>query len=363
MRKPLIHSVKSDRYISFMITTHVGNSGKCFRIPKIIFPFFAILLIGVGFSASFVYMQLNNRIDILLQNNADILAQKEFAESRTSLAEVSISEKDAIIDELLDSIAEKEATLNSLEQQTENIINQLKELEAIRDSIYDKLSILPEDLYNTDEAASKSENDTGTSYSPLYSPLFSPTEYTLSRYAAYMSSEASDVFNKQSDKMSKQLGLLEEMLAENYAAMNILSEMADIYVPYINSIPSGWPVENSKITCNFGYRKDPLTNETAYHGGLDLAAKKKQPIYATASGVVTYAGYSESYGNSIVIDHGNGYSTRYAHCYSLKLKKGSVVSKGDCIALAGNTGRSTAVHLHYEVMIDGKRVNPIDYLN
>ena len=151
---------------------------------------------------------------------------------------------------------------------------------------------------------------------------------------------------------------------ENYQAMNTLAEMADVYAPYIESVPSGWPIKDSRITCPFGYRTNPLTGKgKEFHYGIDFAAKYKQNLYATASGTVTSAGYVNGYGYTIVIDHGYGYSTRYAHCTKLLFKKGDTVSKGDCIALAGRTGRSTAVHLHYEVIVNGKKVDPADYLD
>lgn len=98
------------------------------------------------------------------------------------------------------------------------------------------------------------------------------------------------------------------------------------------------------------------------HKGMDLAANKGTPIYAVANGTVTYAGYDSDYGNSVIIDHGNGLKTRYAHASALCVSKGQTVSQGEVIAYVGSTGYSTGNHLHFEVMVNGNRVNPISYI-
>ena len=98
------------------------------------------------------------------------------------------------------------------------------------------------------------------------------------------------------------------------------------------------------------------------HKGMDLAADKGTPIYAVADGTVTFSGYDKNYGYSVVISHGNGLSTRYAHASKLCVSKGQTVSQGDVIANVGSTGYSTGNHLHFEVMVNGNRVNPISYI-
>lgn len=98
------------------------------------------------------------------------------------------------------------------------------------------------------------------------------------------------------------------------------------------------------------------------HKGMDLAADKGTPIYAAASGTVIYAGYDSDYGNSVVIEHSNGLKTRYAHASTLCISKGQAVSQGDVIAYVGSTGYSTGNHLHFEVMVNGNRVNPASYI-
>lgn len=116
------------------------------------------------------------------------------------------------------------------------------------------------------------------------------------------------------------------------------------------------------ISSKFGYRKSPFTGLREFHKGLDLAAKKGTPIIATADGVVTFSGVKALMGKLIVIDHGHGMVTRYAHLNKALKKRGNAVKRGDTIGLVGNTGRSTGPHLHYEVHLNGIPVNPAKYI-
>lgn len=119
---------------------------------------------------------------------------------------------------------------------------------------------------------------------------------------------------------------------------------------------TGW------ISSTFGYRTSPFTGLREFHKGLDIATRKGTPILATADGVVTFAGTKGLMGKLIVIDHGHGIVTRYAHIHKMLKKRGDAVKKGDTIALIGNTGRSTGPHVHYEVHLNGIPINPEKYI-
>ncbi|MFA9424625.1 MAG: M23 family metallopeptidase, partial [Sedimentibacter sp.] len=124
-----------------------------------------------------------------------------------------------------------------------------------------------------------------------------------------------------------------------------------------------WPVPgNYRITSPFGGRYDPISGVWSNHGGTDIAAPNGSAIVAVNSGVVIYAGWHYSYGNYIIVDHGGGISTLYAHCSKLLASKGQAVERGETIALIGSTGYSTGNHLHFEVRVNGVRVQPMDYL-
>lgn len=117
-----------------------------------------------------------------------------------------------------------------------------------------------------------------------------------------------------------------------------------------------WPLSSNKITSPYG------TRSRGFHSGIDLAAKTGTSVYAAAGGTVELASWYYGYGNCIVINHGNGVKTRYAHLSAYKVSVGTTVSRGQLIALSGNTGNSTGPHLHFEVIVNGVTKNPVNYL-
>ncbi len=130
----------------------------------------------------------------------------------------------------------------------------------------------------------------------------------------------------------------------------------------MNAVPSREPIE-SYITSNFGHRADPFRGGRAFHKGIDFKANVGDPVMAVADGVVSFSGVRSGYGNTIEIDHGNGYVTRYAHNSRLSLKVGGLVRAGEEVAKAGSSGRSTGAHVHFEVWQNGQAVNPKKFLN
>jgi murein DD-endopeptidase MepM/ murein hydrolase activator NlpD len=130
------------------------------------------------------------------------------------------------------------------------------------------------------------------------------------------------------------------------------------------AIPSAMPLEQSfNFTSGFGVRTDPFRGRAALHPGVDLAAPLGTPVYATADGIVDRAEWNNGgYGNMVEIDHGHGIQTRYGHLSRYIVSDGQHVKRGQLIAYMGSTGRSTGSHLHYEVRLDGKAVNPIPFM-
>lgn len=125
--------------------------------------------------------------------------------------------------------------------------------------------------------------------------------------------------------------------------------------------PSLWPV-NGILVSSFGGRCDPLSGEGTFHTGVDLAATTGTPVHVTADGVVTSAAWSGDYGKLVIVDHGNGIETYYAHLSGFMVVPGQEVQRGQVIALSGGTGRVTGPHIHYEVRLHGTPVNPYKYL-
>lgn len=115
------------------------------------------------------------------------------------------------------------------------------------------------------------------------------------------------------------------------------------------------------LTAGYGYRRHPFTGRREFHHGLDIANREGTPIYGTGGGVVEYTGVQRAYGQMIIINHGYGYKTLYAHLSKIMVRQGQKIKRGDMIAKMGTTGRSTGPHLHYEVIKNKKRTNPVLY--
>jgi murein DD-endopeptidase MepM/ murein hydrolase activator NlpD len=129
------------------------------------------------------------------------------------------------------------------------------------------------------------------------------------------------------------------------------------------AVPSEKPVRTAAFTSGYGVRSDPFRGAAAMHAGIDLAGPVGTPIYATADGTISAAGFnSGGYGNLVKIDHGRGIETRYGHLSAILVSPGQRIVRGQQIGRMGSTGRSTGSHLHYEVRIDGRAVNPIPFM-
>ena len=129
------------------------------------------------------------------------------------------------------------------------------------------------------------------------------------------------------------------------------------------AVPADKPVRTAVFTSSFGIRADPFQGRSAMHAGIDLSGPVGTPIYATADGTVNTAGWhAGGYGNLVKLDHGRGIETRYGHLSQVLVRAGQRIKRGDLIARMGSTGRSTGSHLHYEVRIDGRAVNPVPFM-
>ncbi len=126
--------------------------------------------------------------------------------------------------------------------------------------------------------------------------------------------------------------------------------------------PTGRPVNKGWISSVFGWRNDPMTGKRAFHEGIDFAGRANSEVVAVAAGVVVWSGKRWGFGNTVEINHGNGYSTLYAHNKKNLVKVGETVKKGQVLALLGSTGRSNGPHVHFEVRRNGKAVNPIKFV-
>ncbi|WP_170587162.1 DUF5930 domain-containing protein [Ruegeria arenilitoris] len=157
----------------------------------------------------------------------------------------------------------------------------------------------------------------------------------------------------------------EELSADEVRANQLLQQMdqLNLYRIAAEKAPFATPVKSAfRFTSGYGYRRDPKTGGRRMHKGTDFAAPTGTDIFATADGVVAHAGWQSGYGRLVKIKHAFGVETLYAHNSKIRVKVGQRVSRGDHIADMGNSGRSTGTHLHYEVRVNGKPVNPMDFI-
>jgi murein DD-endopeptidase MepM/ murein hydrolase activator NlpD len=166
---------------------------------------------------------------------------------------------------------------------------------------------------------------------------------------------ASERIGSRSDALASELAALEPELphlGENLARIEAVED----------TLPVMWPVDDAVLTSPFGYRIQPFTRQWSFHGGVDLGVPFGTPIYATNDGIVSFAGWDNGHGNMVEIDHGGGVTTRYCHASRLLVTEGEPVTAGEVIALVGSTGMSTGPHLHYEILFDGDKADPLAYL-
>jgi murein DD-endopeptidase MepM/ murein hydrolase activator NlpD len=156
-------------------------------------------------------------------------------------------------------------------------------------------------------------------------------------------------------------GLLRTLLEGIESRLDTVRKNIEQRNALANATPSLWPA-TGWLTSRMGPRQDPVTGGADYHSGLDIAGERGQPVYATAAGTVTHVGYQGAYGKLIVIDHGFGLETRYGHLSDYSVRQGDPVKRGDIIGKVGATGRATGYHLHYEVLANGKLLNPLQLL-
>lgn len=155
----------------------------------------------------------------------------------------------------------------------------------------------------------------------------------------------------------------DEVAVERMTAMIVNLERMGLMRIAAGKLPFAHPLSAThRLTSHFGGRRDPINGRHRRHDGVDFASRSGTPILATGEGVVVEAGWLSGYGRMVEIDHGFGYSTLYAHMRKLRVKKGDRVARGDRIGDMGNSGRSTGTHLHYEIRVGGKPVNPVKYI-
>lgn len=245
-------------------------------------------------------------------------------------------------EDLKEMYTAKTTEIDELKKENENKNAQINDLKAQTDKLYEKSVEIDNKLAEIDKLQRQLEKMAG-----IQSISRGDRIVKSSKMQAVDSLDGLQVLMDTLDSKEKEL-------------QDFIADIEERF-EYLETVPDLWPT-TGRITSKFGTRKDPFTNETAFHEGIDIANSAGTNIVAAAKGTVTFSGYNSGYGRAIIINHGNGYKTVYGHVSKLLVSTGDKVEKGQIIAKMGNTGRSTGPHLHFEVHKDGKLLNPLNIL-
>ena len=373
------------RAFTVFIVPHDGEEPRSFKIPMWVFQGAGVLVLT--FVSAFLIISysagdLRNRTDELNQ-----VLREERSEQEDLLEELRTQEEEFVEDK-----RSKEEKIDEITRETEKIIHEMEEIRGLRDTVYDKVDgIDPPDDDSTETSSvdhSFSHDDDSATFEFSSSSEDDPSlEYQVAGDDPSEDSDSAELenlVNNDSLSLEERVSLsrggqvsqesaetkLEEaennlqalqssFAAEKESLENLISEL-DEHNSRMRTTPSIRPAQGNVIS-GFGNRNDPITGGTRFHSGVDIANSHGTPIYATAYGRVSYAGYRGGYGNKILIEHGYGYQTCYAHMTSFAVSEGQQVSRGQVIGYMGRTGRAVGTHVHYEVRVNGSAVNPASY--
>ncbi len=339
-----VHTFKAKRHITFMMIPDPTKSAKVIKVPKWIrFPFYALIIaLSIG-------------IVLTVKHIADLEYQVASTKYTVIVDSLSLGDKDARIADLETTNSQHYDKLQNLQLLALELDEKLQDLENQKNSLDSKIN-------GTTQTTSAQPSETAlVKKATAIINLPSESLSFLGRYATETTSVVEDDFNTQIDNITQ---ILESNLAtvdldsQEYSSLD--SKLNEL-IPLWDAYPTGSPLNYTKVSSPYGWRRDPISYRTAFHTGIDLEARYTT-IHSTGKGVVLEAGYMPSYGNTVVIDHGYGYKTLYAHLSKCLVSPGDVVTRGDEIAVSGSTGRSTGPHLHYEVIYKGQFQDPIDYI-
>ncbi len=204
----------------------------------------------------------------------------------------------------------------------------------------------------------------------LYRVLFGAEPIPLSirqgtqRKISYYEQIAQMTNHQLSADLALKVDVLEKEIYTQAKSYDEVLEMAKTQEIRMENIPAIQPVMNKdlkRVASGYGMRIDPVYHIRKFHQGMDFTAPTGTEVFATGNAKVSFVGWKQGYGNTVILDHGFGYQTLYAHLFKALVRKGQKVRRSDIIALVGNTGKSTGPHLHYEVRLNGKPVDPRNY--
>lgn len=325
---------------TFMVIPDANRSVMRFQLSAILIVIglvtFTLLLAG-AIAAILIYQGNNDEIG-KLQHQLSAAANEY---------EQTLKDKNEHINELQTEVAglsEQAKTIGTRMNDIKKLESQLKEMVGIKDggSASTKVSSAQSSKANISGNETLSMDSGGTGGEEL------PVNEEEMEMLVDQTREDLISIGEQIEELKPELERTKQAVAKHQKLLRVT--------------PTIWPADSRRVTSLFGIRKDPFTGRATFHGGLDLSGDTGDPIYAAADGTVLTAERESAHGNHIVISHSNGIKTGYSHLSKILTEVGAKVKKGDLIGELGSTGRSTGPHLHYEVFVNGERVDPQPYL-
>ncbi|MFW5787500.1 MAG: peptidoglycan DD-metalloendopeptidase family protein [Bacillota bacterium] len=309
----------------------VNKKVKSFQIRRIYPILLMIIITGTIIGLSFQYHQYHSRF---------IAADSERQELKGVKAENENLKKELV----------------SLSNDTEELRQALSNLQKYNDEIRDTIDISEDG----EEKQDSPEMEFRTLFSYNSSIFQQGTPMGGGEFR--LDYQESDELIKS---MQQNINKIDEEIPSQREELDELKEETEEHNARQAATPSIWPLADEGqgyVASNFGWRNDPHSSEREHHDGMDIAVWYNTPVLAAANGKISFAGWKDGYGWTIVIEHGFGYETYYAHLNRIQVKKGEEVSRGEVIGLSGNSGRSTGPHLHYEVRVNNVPEDPREYI-
>jgi murein DD-endopeptidase MepM/ murein hydrolase activator NlpD len=322
--------VKKKKFFTILMIPNDENKMTKWRIPGLIIPCLLVFsLIGLATVVYFVYGYFT------FQNEA---------KSLRSLQGINLRQAQEI---------------RNLQARTRSLEAKIKSLDELDLKVREMVGLEP-----APEAPDRETEETGTTVGSS----LSSSAYLEQRMTAKGVSRSREIPRAEIDSLllaqnvGDSLERLHEQADQKVMQMEQLMVEVEERLDYLESLPDLWPLVG-RITSTYGWRKNPVTKRgNEFHAAIDIAGRVGSPVKAAGKGKVIFAGYRSGWGRVVVIDHGYGYQTQYAHNSSLLVKNGQTVQKGQVIARVGNTGRSTGPHLDFRIFKNGQPIDPLTVL-
>ncbi|MCK9444305.1 MAG: peptidoglycan DD-metalloendopeptidase family protein [Tissierellaceae bacterium] len=243
---------------------------------------------------------------------------------------------------LLQDANEKLSIINSLEEENRDKDKKLNSLKSENNHLYEKTEEVEDKLTEIDKLQRRLEKMAGIDSPSRGGGINRDVEMDLTNHA-------------------EEMNVIAEVLEDKKLELEIFIEDLEAQFDYLDSVPDLRPTVG-RVTSRFGNRRDPFTKRIQFHQGVDLANSTGTSVKAAAKGTVVFAGVNGAYGRTVILDHGYGYKTLYAHNSKILVKVGDKVEKGQEISKMGSSGRSTGSHLHFEIHIDNVVTNPLELI-